>query len=225
MEIIANHPIHLNHYLLIAEISTGAPNTAVYRRRAMICASIQQMLAQDPSHWNIESMVFLIAAAGSAENRMGNVFAARMHQAAAYRLLKMRGGLRIVHNMESVAGLGIVRCLLPRRLDMFPSTLTLLEGLQKLHLVRSTSVDSRLWRYLDRGGQSRLHIANLHMLNSVMFAPPSGFPEELVRLAVGGGPNLTAAGFQLIITTSVARTGGWLGPDPALKTWETIEFV
>jgi hypothetical protein len=225
MQVIANHPIHLNHYLLVAEISTGAPKAAIYRRRATICASIRRMLSQGPSQWNIESMVFLIAAAGSAENRMGNPVEAQIHHTAAYQLLKERGGLQIVHDMESVAGLGIVRCMLPRPLNMFPDVHALEEALQRFQLRRSSAIDYRLWPYLERSCRSRLHVANLHMLNAILFDPPLDFEQELVRLAVGGGPDLTPAGLQLIITTTAARTGGWTGQDKSLKTWESIEFV
>jgi hypothetical protein len=130
-----------------------------------------------------------------------------------------------VQDMQPIAGLGIVRCLLPRRINMFPNTHALEEALQRFQLKRSTAIDRRLWPYLERRCQSRLHIANLHMLNSLMSAPPPGFEQELARLAVGGGPHLTPAGLQLIITTTVARTGGWVGQDQALKTWQSIEFV
>ncbi|ETN41887.1 uncharacterized protein HMPREF1541_03826 [Cyphellophora europaea CBS 101466] len=221
---ISRDPTFLSLYLLIAEMATRAPITAIYARRASIYNSLRKLI-DDPHSGNLDTTLILLAGTGSAENRLGNVDLAQKHYAAAMQLVNMRGGLRTLHQMPFVGGLGIVRCFLQQDICLFSDWHTMSQALDRMTLTKGSRIDSRLWKYLSRQTQPRLCLANLHMLNMVMANEPDGFHDELLRLTLGSGDRLTPSALQFIISTCVARVGRWHGLRPALRSWETIEFV
>ena len=224
LPVIAGDSTFLQLYLLIAEVAVRAPRTAILLRRATIYARLREIIAREGSRGSDSSLVLLTGLA-SAENRLGNIEFARTHYKAAMRWVKLRGGLHTLHDMYFAHGLGIVRCFVQQGMALFNDEKAVRSALRRLRLSRGTLVDARLWKYLDSDHESRQQMANLHMLNMVMSNEPAAFIKELVAMTTGSGECLTPSALQFMISTCAFRVGRWHGKKPAIRSWETIEFV
>ena len=222
--VIAGDSTFLQFYLLIAEVAVRAPQTTILSRRATIYLKLREIVAKEGSRGSDSSLV-LLAGLASTESRLGNVGLAHTHYEAATRWVNMRGGLKTLHDMYFAHGLGIVRCFVQQGMALFNDEKSVVLALRRLRLSKGTLVDARLWKYLESGHESRQQIANLHMLNMVMSNEPADFIKELVAMTTGSGERLTPSALQFMILTCAFRVGRWHGKKPAIRSWETIEFV
>jgi hypothetical protein len=220
-----DNPTFLHLYLLQAEIATQAPAADVYARRAIIYTGLKNRIEQPQAEVK-DSTLVLLAGWGVTETRFGFPEMAQQHFRAVLRLCRLRGGLRVLHDMSAAVGMGLMLCLLHPQMPYFNSRQALVEALERFSLPKGRMIDKQLWKYFAPGSQQRGHLWNLFMMNQVMSQdPPPQFEIELLNLVLASGPNMLAAAMQFVIPTVVAKLGRWQHDEPLVHAWEVVEFV
>jgi hypothetical protein len=220
-----NNPTFLHLYLLQAEITIGAPASAVYARRAIIYAGVKERV-ENPEASQQDTTLVLLGGWGVTESRFGFPDLARQHWRAVLRLCRLRGGLKVLHEMSAARGMGLMLCLLHPYMPYFETCEALLEALERFTLPKGRAIDKRLHKYFDAESQQRGHLWNLYMMNQVMEQDPDpAFESELLSLVLASGPGMLASAMQFVIPTVVAKFGRWKHEKPLVRAWEVVEFV
>lgn len=217
-------PLFVQWIVLMAEMNTGAPETAIYARRAGIYAEMRRAV-QDPAEILSDTTLLHLACGALCEVRLGNVDIADKHYTALMKLLRMRKGLRTLQEIPIHLGLGVVHCFTVGAVPLFRTRLELQAALDRMTMPRGKPVDPRIQRYFQANNLASPHIWNLHALNMVMENEPGGFMDRFVHNIIGSEEKLTPLAMTFMIGQSALEVGEWFGPSPALRSWEALEFV
>jgi hypothetical protein len=222
---IADSPLFLQWIIFMAEMMTGASKTAIYARRAAIYAETRKVV-KNPANLLLDTTLLHLVVASLAETRLGNVELADKHFAGLLQLLRLRNGLRTFQEIRLHLGLGMVHAFVVGQVPLFRTREEILDALGRMSLPRAARpVPPSIRRYFAPFCFSGAHIGNLHMLNMIMAAEPDGFMDRLVYNITGSGETLTPVAMTFMIGQSAVEVGEWFGPNPLVRSWETIEFV
>lgn len=207
----------------MGEIGTGASMTSIYARRAAIYAETRRIV-QNPANLLLDTTLHL-GIASLAESRLGNVDLANKHFSGILQLFKLRNGLRTIQEIGLHLGLGLLHAFAVGQAPLFRTRTELQDALDRMTLPRGKAVHQRIRRYFESFSVNGAHIGNLHMLNMIMATEPEGFMDRLVHNITGSAENLKPVAITFLISQSAVEVGEWYGPNPVVKSWETIEFV
>lgn len=209
----------------MAEMMTGAPKTAIYARRAAIYADTRKVL-QNPANFMLDTTLLHLVVASLAETRLGNLELANKHFTGLLQVLKLRNGLRTFQEIGLHLGLGMLHAFVVGQVPLFRTREELLDALGRMTLPRARRPVPPLIRsYFGAFSLNGAHIGNLHMLNMIMAEEPEGYIDRLVYNITGSGDKLTPVAMTFMIGQSAVEIGEWYGPNPLVRSWETIEFV
>ncbi len=204
---------------------TGASKTAIYARRAAIYAGTKKMLQTKADFLLDEALLHLLVAT-IAETRLGNLELANIHFTGLLQVLKLRNGLRTFQEISRCLGFSMLHAFVVGQVPLFHTREELLDALGRMRLPRARKpVPLLIRRYFEASSFTGAHVGNLHMLNMVMAEEPEGYMDRLVYNITGSGDKLTPVGITFMIAQSAAEVGVWYGPNPLVRSWETIEFV
>ncbi len=212
--------------ILVSEMMTGASKTAICTRRAAIYADTRKLL-QNPETFLLDETLLLLLVASIAETRLGNIELATNHFTGLLQLLKLRNGLRTFQETGLHLGLSSLHGFVVGPVPLFHTSEELRDALNRMRLPRSRRpVPQLIRRYFEADSFNHgAHIGNLHLLNMVLAEEPEGYIDRLVHNITGSGDNLTPAGITFMIAQSAVEVNEWYGPNPLVRSWETIEFV
>ncbi|OCT52660.1 hypothetical protein CLCR_10705 [Cladophialophora carrionii] len=209
----------------MAEMMTGASKAAVYARRAAIYA-VTRKVVQNPKNLPLDTTLLHLVVASLAETRLGNVELADKHFTGLLQLLRLRNGLRTFQEIGLHLGLGMLHAFLVGQVPLFRTRGEILDALGRMRLPRARRpVPRSIRRYFEPFCFTGAHLGNLHLLNMIMAAEPAGFMDRLVYNITGSGERLTPVAMTFMIGQSAVEVREWFGPDPLVRSWETIEFV
>lgn len=209
----------------MAEMMSGASKAAIYTRRAVIYADTRKVL-QNPANFLLDTTLLHLVVASLAETRLGNLELADKHFTGLLQVLKLRNGLRTFQEIGLHLGLGMLHAFIVGQVPLFRMRDELLDALGRMRLPRAKrSVPPLIRRYFGPFATHSAHVGNLHMLNMIMAEEPDGYIDRLLYYVTGSGDSLTSVAMTFMIGKAAVDIGEWYGPDPLVRSWETIEFV
>ena len=222
---IADSPLFLQWIIFMAEMMTGASKAIIYARRAAIYASTRKVLA-NPANFLLDTTLLHLVVASLAETRLGDAKLADKHFSGLLQVLRLRNGLRTFQEIGLHLGLGMLHAFVVGQVPLFRTRGELLDALGRMRMPRACKPVPRLVRrYFEPFCFNGVHIGNLHMLNMILAEEPEGYMTRLLYNVTGSGEGLTPVAMTFMIGQSAFEVGEWFGPNPVVRSWETIEFV